>query len=40
MDIALDAELALIPGFEGYPGFEIFYLEPVFDINGQQNVFF
>jgi hypothetical protein len=39
MDVAFDAEFALVPCFEGYPGFEIFYLEPIFDIDGKQNVF-
>jgi hypothetical protein len=34
MDIAFDTQLALIPGLERYPGFEVFHLEPVFDING------
>jgi hypothetical protein len=33
VDIALDAQLALIPGFEGYPGFEVFHLKPVFDVD-------
>jgi hypothetical protein len=34
MDIALNAEFAPIPGGERNPGFEIFHLEPVFDVNG------
>jgi hypothetical protein len=38
MDVALDAEFALIPGFEGNPGFEIFHLEPVFDVDGQEKI--
>ncbi len=34
MDVFFDTEFAVVPGFEGYPGFEIFHLEPVFDVNG------
>ena len=34
MDVFFDTKFAVVPGFEGYPGFEIFHLEPVFDIDG------
>jgi hypothetical protein len=32
--VTFDAEFALIPGGERYPGFEVFHLEPVFDVDG------
>jgi hypothetical protein len=38
VDIALDAQLALIPGGERYPAFEVFYLKPVLNINGQEKI--
>jgi hypothetical protein len=34
LSVLFNAELLLIPGFEGYPGPEVFHLEPVFNING------
>ena len=39
MDIFLDAQVALVPGGERDPGLEIFYLEPVFDVDCDQNWF-
>jgi hypothetical protein len=34
VNIFLDAQFAFVPGGERNPGFEIFYLEPVFDVDG------
>jgi hypothetical protein len=37
MDVFFDPEFIAIPGIIGNPGLEIFHLEPVFDINGQED---
>jgi hypothetical protein len=34
--VSLDPKLALGPGVEGDPGFEVFHLEPVFDVDGDE----
>ncbi len=38
VDVGLDPQLAAVPGGKGDPRAQIFNLEPVFYVDGQQNI--